>query len=133
VPDIVEAPMIGLAAFFSKDRVVSAKIPFADTRAEAFLKKEARQLPKNGPGLIMIAGISSANELEVWKPLIERRLRSSIHTRVSGVCLFEGGMVPVGNLYSWQIQAHMVSNPHAKTPLPDWINTVIASADEPFL
>ena len=125
VPEIATVPMIGLATFFATDRVVSVSIPFADKRAEAFLRKEARQLPKSGSGLIMIAGISSAKELGVWKPLIESRFRPSIHTRVSGVCLFDGGMVQAGNLYSWGIEAHMVSNPYSQSRLPDWIRAVI--------
>ena len=47
-------------------------------------------------GLIMISEPSSESELSVWRPLILRRFQSAIHTRICGVCLFDGGMVPSG-------------------------------------
>jgi hypothetical protein len=80
----------------------------------------------------MIAGPSSESELRVWRPLILRRFQPRIHTRISGVCLFEGGMVPSGNKTSWEIQAHLILNPHAASPLPSWIEETITGADEAF-
>jgi len=80
----------------------------------------------------MIEGPTSANELKVWIPLIQRRFQPQIHTRVSGVCLFEGGMVPVANRYNWLVQAKLITNCHAKAPLPDWIRAAVESARESF-
>jgi len=132
------ATMIGLVTFVGggpdggPHHQVAVRIPFSDRRAEQFLKAEARQLPKEGHGLIMIEGPTSANELKVWIPLIQRRFQPQIHTRVSGVCLFEGGMVPVANRYNWLVQAKLITNCHAKAPLPDWIRAAVESARESF-
>lgn len=80
----------------------------------------------------MISGPSSASELRVWGPLILRRFQPNILTRIGGVCLFEGGIVPSGKKIGWEIQAHLVLNPHAASPLPPWIGETVMAADEDF-
>jgi hypothetical protein len=45
---------------------------------------------------VMINVSLSPKETPSWVSLIERRFQPAIHTRVGGVCLFSGGMVPVG-------------------------------------
>jgi hypothetical protein len=138
VPELADTPMIGLVTFVGggpgegPHHQVAVRIPFSDKRAEQFLTEEARQLPEEGRGLIMIDGPTSANELKVWRPLIQRRFQPHIHTRVSGVCLFGGGMVPVANGYDWLVQAKLITNPHAKVLLPDWIRAAVESASESF-
>jgi hypothetical protein len=133
IPELADTPMIGLAMFQSggpggtPHHQIAVRIPFSDTRADEFLHDEAKQLPKQGPGLIMICGPTSRNELRVWSALIQRRFEHRIHTRVSGVCLFAGGMVPVANGYGWLVRAELVLNPHARVALPDWIRTVLVS------
>jgi hypothetical protein len=59
---------------------VAVRIPFSDMRAAEFLRSEAKQLPKDGPGLVMICGPTSPNELGVWTELIQRRLQPNINT-----------------------------------------------------
>jgi len=130
IPEIAEVPMIGLGVFFSDDRVVNVRIPFSDDRASRLLGAEAEQLPRGGRGLVMISGPASANELNVWTPLIQRRLQPRIHTRVSGVCLFEGAMRPIANRYDWLVQANLVVNPYAKVALPSWVQTAVTIASE---
>jgi hypothetical protein len=138
VPELAETPVIGLVAFVaggangSPLHQVAVRMPFSDTRAEQFLTAEARQLPSDGPGLIMIDGPTSENELKVWTPLIQRRFQPRIHTRVGGVCLFGGGMTPSGNSYDWLVQAKLITNAHARVPLPEWIQGAVASASETF-
>lgn len=138
IPELVDTPMIGLAMFRgggpggAPHHQVAVRIPFSDKRAEQFLHKEAQQLPKEGSGLVMISGPTSRNELNAWSALIQRRFKPGLHTRVSGVCLFGGGMVPVGNSYGWLVQAKLIVNPHARVALPGWIHSVVASASEAF-
>jgi len=125
-------PYIGLSVFFRRDQVVTATIAFSDDRAERMLREQSAQLPKGKRGLIMIAGPSSGSELRVWRPLILRRFQPGIHTRIGGVCLFEGGMVPSGTKTGWEIQAHLISNSYAASPLPPWIEETVVSANEAF-
>jgi hypothetical protein len=80
----------------------------------------------------MISEPSSESELSVWRPLILRRFQSAIHTRICGVCLFDGGMVPSGTTTGWEIQAHLILNPHAASPLPFWIEEIVIGADDAF-
>jgi hypothetical protein len=132
-PETAKLPSIGLAAFFRDDQVVAVKICFSDERAEEMLTQEARQLPSGKRGLIMISGPSSEKELHVWEPLIRRRFQPSIHTRVGGVCLFSGGMVPAPDAKTdWKIQAHFVPNPFAKAALPPWIEQSVRAVYNDF-
>lgn len=133
IPETADLPSIGVAAFFRVDQVVAARICFSDDRAEKLLKTEAKQLPSGKRGLIMISGPSSDKELSVWKPLIRRRFQPTLHTRIGGVCLFDGGMVPAPNAKSdWRIQAHLLLNPHAKKALPSWIEARVKAVCEEF-
>ena len=131
IPELADTPMTGLAMFQGggpgggPHHQVAVRIPFSDTRAERFLKDESKQLPKEGPGLVMIAGPSSRNELRVWDQLIQRRFQPSMHTRVSGVCLFAGGMAPVGAQYDWTLRAHLIGNAHATAALPAWMRAAV--------
>lgn len=132
IPESANIPSIGLAAFFRTDRVITVKVPFNDDRAERMLREESQQLPSGKRGLVMISGPSSKKELKVWAPLIQRRFQPNILTRVSGVCLFDGGMVPAGKRIDWQIQGHLILNPHAKSALPSWIEQTIIAANMAF-
>lgn len=138
VPELADVPMIGVTAFFTSPsgggphHQVSVQIPFKDERAEEILRSEARQLPKDEPGLVMINVSTSKKEILVWGSLIERRFQPNIHTRVSGVCLFSGGMVPVGNQFGWLLQTKLLLNQYAKIHLPDWIGETIKIAGENF-
>jgi len=138
IPELANTPMLGVAAFFSggsgggPHHQVSVRLPFTDERAEEILRGEARQLPKEAPGLVMIDVPTNAKELRAWVSFIGRRLQPTIHTRVSGVCLFSGGVAPVGDRYGWLLQTKLLTNPHAKFQLPSWIQTAIKSAGEEF-
>lgn len=132
IPELVNVPLTGLAAIFRVDQMVAVKMPFSDTRAEQILTAESQQLPAGKRCLIMISGPSSEKELDVWGPLVRRRLQPNIHTRVGGVCLFDGGMVPAGNGSDWQIQAHLIVNSHAKSALPPWIGETIIAVNNAF-
>jgi hypothetical protein len=138
IPELANTPMIGVAAFFGggsssgPHHQVSVRIPFTDERAERILRFEARQLSNDEPGLVMINAATNSTELRAWVSFIGRRLQPTIHTRVSGVCLFSGGMAPVGDRYGWLLQTKLLTNPHAKFQLPSWIQSAIKSAGEDF-
>jgi hypothetical protein len=138
VPELADKPMIGVTAFFSSGsgggphHQVSVRIPFTDERVEEILKNEARQLSKDEPGLVVINVPTNATELRAWASLIGRRLQPAIHTRVSGVCVFAGGMVQVGDRYNWLTQTSLLLNSYARIPLPDWIQRGVKAAGQEF-
>jgi hypothetical protein len=131
-------PTIGIMMFVGggPDRgphhKISVQIPFTDDRAEEILRTEARQLPKNEIGLVMINASGGAGSFDVWASLIGKRLRPDIHTRVSGVCLFEGSMVPNSYRYDWLIQTKLIVNKYARSQLPSWIQDRIVEAGKKF-
>lgn len=96
------------------------------------LKAQARQLPKHGVGMVMINASGGTDRFNGWASLINKRFQPKIFTRVSGVCLFEGSMVPDGPKYDWLVQTKLVVNAHANLQLPTWIQSVIVAAGERF-
>ena len=56
-----------------------------------------------------------------WDHLLQRRLQPNIHTRVSGVCMFRGGLEPVDGGEAWVPEVKLVVNPHARLAMPPWI------------
>lgn len=138
VPDPADKPMIGLMMFVAGGaggkvhHQVTIRIPFTDERADKFLRDEARQLPQNGIGLVMINGPSSIKEIKSWTSLIERRFQPRIHTRVSGVCLFGAEVVPTPKGYDCLVRARLLTNQYAQFRLPSWIQSTITSAGQDF-
>jgi len=102
-------------------RMIAVRMPFSDERADDILKAEAKQLSKDEPGLIMIDMSGTRGGMANWVPLLRRRLQPTIHTRVSGICLFASGTelisTGVGLLFTYRT----IDNPHAVHPLPRWI------------
>jgi len=138
IPQLGDTPLIGLAMFAGGGQgggphhQVSVRIPFTDERAEEILRAEARQLPDQGVGLIMVDVAHASGSFQAWESLIRRRFQPTIHTRVSGVCLFEGGMVPTDQGYDWLLHTKLITNPHAQLPLPVWIEAGLKAAGEGF-
>jgi hypothetical protein len=64
------------------NRHVVVRIAFTDERAEEFLRAEARQLPTDAPGLVMI--FPGGSGWKTWEPVLRSRLQPGMHTRVSG-------------------------------------------------
>jgi hypothetical protein len=56
-------------------RHISVRWPFTDERAQEFLRSEAKQLPKDASGLIMIQTSEAIGAMKAWRPLIERRFQ----------------------------------------------------------
>jgi hypothetical protein len=104
-----------------QQRHIAVRWPFTDTRAETFIRHEARQLPTDAPGLIMIFTSGTVGAMKAWRGLIERRLQPELHTRVSAVCLFSSGIWPSEEGEDWRVECKLILNPHARLPPPPWI------------
>jgi hypothetical protein len=129
-------PRIGMARAIvgpgEPHRHIAVRMAFSDERAEAFLTSEARQLPKDAPGLIIMDLSRAPGAFKSWEPLLKRRFQPQIHTRVSAVCLFGGGllMTPAGE--AWLPETKLLLNRHATFPLPSWIETALIEAGAEF-
>jgi hypothetical protein len=102
-------------------RLVSVRMPFSDDRADAFLKREAKQLSKDEQGLIMMDMMGTRSGMHGWDLLLRRRLQPSVHTRVGGVCLFAKGIELGPTSPQLLFEIATIENPHATQPLPQWI------------
>jgi hypothetical protein len=107
-------------------------IAFTDQGGEEVVRGEASHLPEEGAGLIMVDAANASGSSQVWESLIHRRFQPSIHRRVSGVCLFEGGMIPAESRYDWLLHTKLITNPHAQVRLPDWLQAAVVSAGQGF-
>jgi hypothetical protein len=110
------------------DRHLLVRMPFSDERAAEFVDQEARQLPRDAPGLIMIDAGAAAGAFREWEPLIRRRFQPTLNTRVGGVCLFSSGVVVAPGGGTCPSQTKLLVNPHAKIPLPPWVAETIDAA-----
>ncbi|MFC2056851.1 hypothetical protein ACFLTO_04720 [Chloroflexota bacterium] len=129
-------PRLGAAQFvFGRDepkRHVVASAPYADKRADAFLRKEATQLDRRYPGLIMVDVSGEPTAFSSWGVILARRFQPGIHTRVSGVCLFAPQLLQVGSNLIWVPNVKLHINPHASYALPRWIADSLKDAANDF-
>jgi hypothetical protein len=102
-------------------RHIFVRLAFSDERAQRFLETEAKQLPKEVPGLIMVQVSHAPGAFRSWEPILRRRLQPNLHTRVSAICLFRSGLGPSPGGEAWIPRTKLILNTHAKHPLPDWI------------
>jgi len=107
------------------NRQIVVRAPFADQRAEAILSAEARQLPQNEAGLVMVDVAEQPTAFKSWAELIPRRFQPVQHTRVGGVLLFMTAttITPDGMMFLPYLK--LISNPHAHIPVLSWITTVV--------
>jgi hypothetical protein len=129
-------PRIGRAtAILGPDdphRHVAVRMAYSDQRAEAFLRSEARQLPKDAPGLIMIGTSRAPGAIRVWEQVLKQRFQQGLHTRVGGICLFSGGFLPTARGEAWLPQTKLLLNPHSAFALPSWIQKALTDAGAEF-
>jgi hypothetical protein len=102
-------------------RHILVRWPFTDMRAEAILTAEAKQLPTDAAGVVMIQTSGAVGAMNAWRTLIQRRLQPTMHTRVSAVCLFTSAIRASENGEVWRPECKIILNPHARFPLPSWI------------
>jgi hypothetical protein len=69
------------------NRQIVVRVPFADQRAEVVLSAEARQLPKNEPGLVMVDVAGQPTAFESWADLVPRRFTPTQRASVACFCL----------------------------------------------
>jgi hypothetical protein len=123
-------PRTGLAQSIMEEgevkRSVAVRVAFSDDRADEFLRKEARQLPKGTPGLVMIDVSEASGGMRTWRPLLEKRLQPKIHTRVSGICLFRTIFYPTEQGESWRIETKLLVNRNAPMTLPPSLSSTLS-------
>src|SRR5207245_6707038 len=119
-----DAPIMGLAHIVSRGgaphQQVSVNVPFTDERAGDILRREAKQLPESGLGLIMIDVGNVIGSFQDWEAIFRRRFQPTQHTRISAVCLFEGSSTPTEAGYNWLLHTKLITNAHAQFQLPAW-------------
>jgi len=103
-----------------QQRHIVVRWPFTDERAEAFLRREARQLPTDAPGLIMIQTSGSCGFYE--RLACDHRAKSTtrIHTRVGAVCLFRRNARDERG-EDLRSETRLIINPHRSVAIPEWI------------
>jgi len=94
--------------------LLSVRVPYSDLRGQKVIDSEARQLPKEGRGLICIATFHG----KYWQGLIERSFSPNIRRRISAVLLYQTGLVPGEHGLELQTVGRVLINPHARMPLP---------------
>jgi len=110
-------------------RHIAVRIAYTDERAGAFLRSEARQLPKDAPGLIMIETGEAVGALKRWEPVLAARFRPTQHTRVSAILLFRSGFI-AEDPPRLHLEAKLIPNDFAKYKLPVWIADKLAGLSE---
>lgn len=105
----------------SPNRQLLARVPFADERAEEIIKREARQLPKDECGLVMVNVNSQPTAFESWAQRVPERFTATQHTRVAGVILFMHSTSPTEQGLAWLPYLKLIENPNAATRLPAWV------------
>jgi len=109
------------------NRQIVVRVPFADERAEDILAVEARQLPKQESGVVMVDATRQRMAFSSWPGRIPQRFTPVQHTRVAGVILFAFATIPTSEGLAWLPSVVLLSNPHATKPLAGWIIESIES------
>ncbi len=113
---VVKAPIIG-----GEQRQITVRWPFTDMRAEKMLKKKAKQLPADGPGIVMIQVSQAVGAMRAWQGIIQRRFNAGMHTRVSAVCLFRSSIQSSESSGHWVPECKVILNSRARVRLANWI------------
>ncbi len=105
-------------------RRTTAKLPFSDARARMFIHDEAEQLPKAGPGIIILDVSRPVGKLEFWTDAVRAHLASTtVHTRVSAVLVWKTGYTAA----EVKLSKELIVNSRAATPLTADTQRVIAA------
>lgn len=107
-------------------RHISVRMAYADDRAKDVLSSEAKQLPTDLPGLIMVQMAWAPGGIRSWETSIIRRFQPTIYTRVSAICLFQSGHEGTPDGEAWITETNLIVNPHASHPLPAWMTDVLS-------
>ena len=113
-------------------RWISVRMKFGDERAEEFLRSEAKQLPKETPGIILARMSRAPSGMATWAPMLKRRFQPNLHTRVGGVCLYFQGLLLTPAGMALLTETNIIENPHAKMPLPAWVRNRLEAVGYEF-
>jgi len=103
------------------NRQMIARIPFQDQRAEDILRIEARQLPRNECGIVMVNVNRQPSAFESWSQRVPERFAGGQHTRIAAVVLFMHATIPTNDGLAWLPFLRVIPNLRAAKPLPSWI------------
>ena len=103
------------------NRQMIARIPFQDQRAEDTLRIEARQLPRNECGVVMVNVNRQPTAFESWSLRVPERFAGGQHTRIAAVVLFMHATIPTNEGLAWLPFLRVIPNPRATKPLPPWV------------
>jgi hypothetical protein len=124
-PGEPNCPRLGFARGFVEAgqavRHIAVRIAYADERAKQFLSDEAKQLPTEYPGLIMVEMSRAPGGFQAWEPLLQRCFQPTQRTRVGAVCLFMSAQELTPNGAALVPHTKVLVNPHARLPLASWI------------
>lgn len=107
-------------------------IPFEDQRVKKLLRREAKQLPSDFPGVVMLDVTNAPGSFESWGTIFQSRLVPLAHSKVSAICLFSQTVGPIQGRYSCFFRTKFILNPHAKQIVPSWVSTAIEAAGADF-
>lgn len=129
-------PRLGCAKFVSGPaeshrRHIAVRMAYADDRAEEFLRRKAKQLPTDSPGLVMVQMSHAPSGIRSWEPILRRRFQPNFYTRVSAVCLFRSGHEWTPGGEAWIPETKLIPNPNACYPLPGWIMDALSQTQRP--
>jgi hypothetical protein len=113
-------------------RHIVVRLPFTDQRARAILSEEARQLPRDAPGLVMVQTSNAPGAMRAWEPLLRSQMQPAVHTRVSAVCLFASSFLPTPSGEAWVPLTKLIENPHRRFPLPPPIGDTLSGANATY-
>ncbi len=89
-----------------------------------FIHKEAEQLPKGGPGIIILDVSRPVGKLAFWADAVRAYLASTTaHKRVSAVLVWKSGYTATGV----ELRKEVIINPRAASPLSADTQQVIAA------
>jgi hypothetical protein len=116
-------PRIGVAQLEWRgddSRHALVRLPFTDERAARMLRQEARQLPVEAPGVVVLQVSGATTSLVAWQTLLKPRLHPGQHTRVSAIVLLQSGIASQAEGEAWVHQMKLIENEHARHACPDW-------------
>lgn len=93
----------------------TAGIQVTDDAADRILSAEAQQLPKGGPGIVVLDLTSVIGGVKEWGPLIARRLQPNLNRRINAVILVADIRTTKGPDPSTLVLEH----PNPRTPFPE--------------
>lgn len=105
-------------------RTAVLRASITDDRAGKILDAEAKHFTRDRPTLVVIDTGGGPFSSKGWSPLLQRRFQPEINTRFSAAGLFRRSLhLDASHGTDWT----MLTNPHARNPLPKAVADLLAS------